>query len=79
MATSDDTEAGRITAAFPTKHSPAPQIRDHVPVDRRGVFAARLPVRLPEREVHRPADLLVEQDAPRGPLNERVRADAEFT
>src|SRR4051795_401512 len=38
------------------------QVADQVPVDRRLVRPARLRIRAPQREVHRPADLLVEED-----------------
>src|SRR5699024_1525558 len=54
------------------------EVCDHVPVDCGAVRAARLRVRLPERQVHRPADLLVIQDAPDGAPDPVVRADAEL-
>ena len=38
------------------------QVADEVPVQRADVLAARLGIRAAEREVHRPADLLVEED-----------------
>ena len=42
------------------------------------VLAARLRIRAPEREVQRPADLLVEEDRPDRPVDPEVRADADL-
>ena len=47
-------------------------------MQRADVLAARLGIRAPEREVHRPADLLVEEDRPDRPVDAEVRADADL-
>src|SRR5919109_1182148 len=54
------------------------QVADEVPVQRRRVLAAGLGVRAAEREVHRAADLLVEEDRARRPVDPEVRPDAEL-
>src|SRR5690625_2674381 len=54
------------------------QVGDHVPVDGRAVGTARRRVRLPQRQVHRTADLLVVQDALDRPLDRIVGADAQL-
>src|SRR4051812_27344363 len=54
------------------------QVADHVPVDGRLVRAARLGIGAADREVHGPADLLVEEDRADRAVDPEVRADADL-
>src|SRR5690348_18070530 len=54
------------------------EVADHVPVQRRAVRAAALGIRGAEREMHRPADLLVEEDVAREDGDGVVEAEREL-
>src|SRR5438132_1035141 len=54
------------------------EVADQVPVERRAVEAARLWIRGSEREVHRPADLLVEERVAREHRHGLVHAEREL-
>src|SRR5213080_4839195 len=54
------------------------QVADHVPVQRRAVRAAALRIGRPEREVHRAADLLVEEDVAGEDADRLVQAEREL-
>src|SRR3954454_4001560 len=54
------------------------QVADQVPVHHRLVRAAGLGIGAPEREVDRPADLLVVEDRPDRAVDAEVRADADL-
>src|SRR5919201_6089884 len=56
----------------------AAEIADEVPVQRRLVVAAAILEPHPEREVHRAADLLVEEDVPREAVDLVVEAERDF-
>src|SRR5918992_5118795 len=54
------------------------QVADQIPVHARVVLASGLLVGAPDREVHRAAELLVEEDVLRRPADPVVGPDAEF-
>src|SRR6266446_208438 len=54
------------------------EVADQVPVERRAVEAARLRIRGSEREVHRPADLLVEERVAREHRHGLVHAERKL-
>src|SRR5436189_4431014 len=55
-----------------------PKVADQVPVERGAVEPARLRIRRSEREVDRPADLLVEKDVAREDVDRVVQAEREL-
>src|SRR6476469_4051486 len=67
----DDLAIGRQSPALA-------QVADEVPVHSGRVAPAGLRIGAPEREVHRPADLLVEEDGADRPGDPEVRADPEL-
>src|SRR5205807_9398453 len=54
------------------------QVTDEVPVERGRVRATGVGIGAPEREVHRPRDLLVEQDRAGGAIDPGVGPDPEL-
>src|SRR5439155_18379076 len=55
------------------------EVADHVPVQAGGVLAARLPKAGTESQVHRSADLLVEEDVAREAIDLVVEAEGDLS
>src|SRR5439155_18680733 len=56
----------------------ASEVLDQIPVERADVLPADVRIALPDRDVHRPGHLLVEEDVPHRPRDPGVAADPEL-
>src|SRR5918999_143568 len=75
---SDERAVALDDLAVGGQRAAGPEVADHVPVDRALVGPTGLRIRAAEREMDRPADLLVEQDRPDRAVDPAVRADADL-